>query len=174
VDKSKKQESIKQIEEILSRCTIAIATDYRGLKVADMSDLRRKLRASSTEYHVVKNTMARFAAEKVGKESLKELLQGPTALALGYGEVTEPAKALAEYIQASKLPLTIKGAILGDRLLKPEEVTQLATLPPKEVLMSKLLGILNSPITGLIVTLNANLRSLVNVLDARRRQLEGA
>ena len=174
MDKSAKEEAINQIEDYFSRCTIAIVTDYRGLSVADMSELRRKLKESSTEYHVIKNTMARFAAEKAGKEELKELLVGPTAIAIGYGEVTEPAKALADHVQASKLPLTVRGGIMGNRLLNPDDITFLATIPPKDVLVSQLLGMVQNPITSLIFVLNANLRSLAQVLEARRQQLEAA
>jgi large subunit ribosomal protein L10 len=174
VDKTAKQEAVKEIEDLLSRCTIAILTDYRGLTVADMSELRGKLRGVSSEYRVVKNTMTRFAAERTGKEALKDLLVGPTAIVFGYGEVMEPAKALADYLQAKKLGLPIKGGIMGDRLLSPEQIKALATMPPREVLISRLLGMLQTPITSLVFTLNANLSGLVRVLDARRQQLEGA
>lgn len=174
MNKLSKQEIINQIEEWFSKCTIAIITDYRGLSVASTAALRRKLRESSTEYRVTKNTLTRFAVDKVGKEEVKEFIQGPTAIAFGYGEITEAVKALTDHIQASKLPITIKGGIMGSRLLKPDEITFLATVPPREVLLVRLLGMMQSPITSLLFTLNANLRNLVQVIEARRQQLESA
>jgi large subunit ribosomal protein L10 len=174
VDKKSKDEAISQIEDRLARSAIAIVTDYRGLTVAQMQDLRAKLRGTSTEYRVEKNTMTRFAAERAGKEGLKDLLQGPTAIAYGYGEVTESAKALDDFIQATKLVLTVKGGMMGDRVLSSEDVVFLAKIPPKEVLIARLLGMLQNPMVSLVSVLNANMRSLVQVLDARRQQLEAA
>ena len=174
MDKAVKEEAIGQIEDRLSRCSIAILTDYRGLTVTEVSELRAKLREISSEYRIVKNTMTRFATERTGKEDLKELLVGPTAILFGYGEVTESAKALAEHIQAKKLELTIKGGMMGDRFLTSEDVKYLATIPPREVLLSRLLGMLQSPATSLVSVLNAPARNLVQVLDARRQQLESA
>ena len=100
--KEKKENTVKEIEEFLSGSTAAIVTDYRGMSVTEISQLRNQLKNAKVEYHVVKNTLASLAAERVGKEELKEFLKGPTAIAFSYGEVTEPSKIIVEYIRTSK------------------------------------------------------------------------
>lgn len=169
----KKEESIKKIEEFLSDCKIAIVTDYRGMSVTEMSQLRSRLRDSKTEYHVVKNTLASLAAERAGKEELKSLLRDPSAIAFGYGEITEPAKVLINYIRSSKSSLSIKGGLLNRRVLNFEEVTTLSSLPPKEILISQIIQQMQAPISSLLAILNANLRGFIGVLQARKQQLEG-
>ncbi|HJX69512.1 MAG TPA: 50S ribosomal protein L10 [Dehalococcoidia bacterium] len=171
--KERKEETIKRIEEFISSCKIAIVTDYRGMPVAEMSQLRRRLRDSKTEYHVVKNTLASLAAERTGKEGLKGFLQGPSAIAFGYGEVTAPARVLVDYIRSSKAPLSIKGGLLEGKVLSPEEVIILFSLPSREVLISKVMGQMQVPISSLLAILSANLRGFVSVLQARKQQLEG-
>ena len=171
--KEEKRENVKKLAEKLARCNIAIATDYRGLSVAQMTELRRKLRQSKVEYRVIKNTLARFAAAEAGKEGFTKIIEGPTAVAFGYGDVAEPAKTLLEHIRATKLELKIRGALLADRVLKPNEVTSLATLPSKEVLVAKLLGELKGNLFALVQVLNATPASLARVLNARIQQLEG-
>ena len=167
-----KEESVRRIEELLSRCTITIATDYRGASVADMNQLRRQLKECGANYHVVKNTLACLAAERVGKGGLRGFLSGPTAIIFGYGEITELTKVLVEYIRSSKAPFTIKGGLLDGRVLNPEEVRTLSSLPSREVLISQLMQRMQLPITSLLSVLKANLWRLIRVLEARRQQLE--
>lgn len=167
-----KEEGIKIIEESLSKCSIAIVTNYQGLSVAEMNQLRRKLRESSTEYRVVKNTMARFAAEHAGMEQLKEILQGPCGIAFGYGEPSVAAKVLTEFIQGSKTPLSIKGGVLEQRLLTASDVSFIANIPSREVLISKMMASVQMPIVSLVSVLGGTMRGLVQVLEARRQQLE--
>ncbi|OGO02058.1 MAG: 50S ribosomal protein L10 [Chloroflexi bacterium RBG_13_53_26] len=171
--RQKKEESVKKIEEMLSTSSVVIATDYRGMSVGEMSKLRRQLRESGIEYHVIKNTMASLAAENAGREELKDLLKGPTAMAFGYGEVNEPARLLLEYIRTSRVPLSVKGGILSKRALTPEQVTMLSTLPPRPVLVAHLLRQMQSPISSLVAVLSAELTALARVLQARKQQLEG-
>ena len=169
----RKLQITSELRELLSKSTIAILTDYRGLTVADISQLRRRLREAGIEYRVVKNTLARFAAEQAGKVGLTKILEGPTAIAFGYADVIEPAKVLIEFVRSSRLPITVRGAILDGRILSAEEVTSLASLPPREVLVGKVMGTLQSPMYGLVNVLSASLRGLVTVLSARVNQLEG-
>jgi len=98
---------------------------------------------------------------------------GPVAVALGYGDVTEPAKILADYIKTSKSTLTIKGGFLGDQVLTSEEVSTLARLPSREILLAKLLGGMQSPIAGLVNCLSAPIAGVARVLQARIKQMEG-
>ncbi len=168
-----KKEVVTQLAEKISQCNIAITTDYRGLPVAEMTDLRRRLRQREIEYRVVKNTMVRFAAEKANKSELIGIVVGPTAIAFGYGDITEPAKALIDYIRSSGSGLRIMGGLLDRRVLSASEVANLATLPPKDVLIAKLLGGMKGPIIGLVNVLNANIAGFLYILNARMKNLEG-
>ena len=165
---------IDSIEENLAECSIGILTDYRGLTTAEITELRRKLKESGIRYRVVKNTMARFAAEKTGKDELAGLFEGPVAIAFGYDSITEPAKVLTAYIRDTKSSLSIKGGFFGDRLLSPQDVTALSTLPSREVLIARVVGGMQSPIYALVGCLANPLRGFVGVLQARIEQLEGA
>ncbi len=169
----KKPQIVEEITELLSQSKFIVATDYRGLTVAEMAELRHQLRNIGTEYHVVKNNLARFAAENAGKQELSELLTGPTALAFGHEDVSQLAKTLVDYIRISKTTVSIKGGLVESRLLGANEIRNIATLPPMEVLRARLLGLLLSPIISLQNVLNANLIGLNTVLNARIQQLGG-
>jgi len=129
MSREKKAQIIDSLQETFSRCSIGVLTDYRGLSVPEMTILRRKLRELGIEYRVVKNTLARFAAERMSRTDLVNSFEGPVAIAFGYGDIVEPAKALADYIRTSKSSLTIKGGFLSDRLLASGEVSTLSILP---------------------------------------------
>ena len=169
----KKPQIVDQLAELLSQSKFVIATDYRGLTVAEMSELRHQLRNMGNEYHVVKNRLAKLAAENAGKQGLSQLLTGPTALAFGHEDIPQLAKALADYIRISKTTLSIKGGLIDSQLIGSEEVKSLATLPSIEVMRAKLLGMLLGPIFSLQNVLSANLRGLNSVLNARIQQLGG-
>ena len=169
----KKPQIVDQLAELLSQSKFVIATDYRGLTVAEMSELRHQLRNIGTEYHVVKNRLAKLAAENAGKQELSQLLTGPTALAFGHEDIPQLAKALTDYIRISKTTLSIKGGLIDSQLIGSEEVKSLATLPSIEVMRAKLLGMLLGPIFSLQNVLSANLRGLNSVLNARIQQLGG-
>ena len=171
--KQKKEQLIEELTKSLSRCTIAIATDYRGLTAKEMLQLRRRLTAMGIEYKVIKNTLTRFAADKADKKQLEPLLTGPVAIAFGYDDVLKPAQVLREHIRAVGSVLQIKGGILGDKLLTPEDVIALATMPSREVLIARLMGQLQAPLQALHNVLSAPLRGFLNVIQARAKQLEG-
>ena len=171
--REKKEEAVRQLAQKISRCNIAVATDYRGLSVAEMTELRRRLRQAEVEYRVIKNTLARFAAEQAGKEGLSQIIEGPTAIAFGHGDIANPGRVLLDYIRSSKAALTIRGGLLEQRVLSASEVTALAALPSKEVLIAKLLGGLQGTIFSLAQVLNATPTGLVRILNARIQQLEG-
>lgn len=172
--REKKTQIIDSLQEVFARCSVGVLADYRGLTAAQMTELRRRLRAAGVEYRVVKNTLARFAAERAGKSELLGLFEGPVAIAFGYGDITEPAKALAAYIQESKLEEMALGAgFLSDRLLSPAEVETLSKLPSREILLAQVVGGIQSPISALVGCLGAPMSGLVGVLQARIQQLEG-
>lgn len=135
--------------------------------------MRRKLEESGIKYKVVKNTLARFAAERAGRDELINSFEGPVAIAFGYGDITEPAKALDDYIRTSKASLSIKGGFLSDRLLTSEDITTLAKLPSREILLARIAGGMKSPIVALVSCLANPIREIIGVLQARIQQSEG-
>jgi large subunit ribosomal protein L10 len=171
--REKKTQIIDSLQEVFARCSVGVLTDYRGLTAAEMTALRRQLREAGVEYRVVKNTLARFAAERAGKDELVGFFEGPVAIAFGYGDITEPAKALATYIQASKVEMTVKGGFLPDRMLTPQEIETLSQLPSREILLARVVGGIQSPIAALVNRLSAPMTGLAGVLQARIKQLEG-
>ena len=173
MSKEKKAQIIDRLQEAFSKCSVGILTDYRGLSTSEMTVLRRKLRELGIEYRVVKNTLARFAVERAGRDDLVSFFEGPVAIAFGYGDMIEPARALADYIGTSKVSLSIKGGFLSDSLLTAEDVGTLSRLPSREILLAKVLGGMQSPITALVNCLTTPIRGIIGGLQARIQQLEG-
>lgn len=173
MSREKKVKLVGEIEEAITKCNVAVLTDYRGLSASELTNLRRKLREAGVEYRVVKNTLARLAAKGAGKDFLTGSFDGPVAIAFGYDDIAGPAKALLDYIRSSKSILAIKGGFLGDRLLTPDEVTALSKLPSREVLLSQVLAGMQSPIVSLLNLLNSPLRGFMAIIQARIKQLEG-
>jgi large subunit ribosomal protein L10 len=163
---------VNEITDQLRRSSMAVLADYRGLTVAQISELRRQLRSADVELRVVKNTLTRLAARAAERESLLPALEGPTAIAFSFGEPTVLAKTLTDTIRTQRLPMTIKSGLLGDRLLAPAEVTRLGELPSREVLIAQVVGGVQAPIAGFVNVLAGTLGSLLGVLEARRAQLE--
>lgn len=172
MSREKKEEKVKQLEEMLSQNASIVFSDYRGMSVAEITQLRRKLAERGIQYHVVKNTLLGLAAERRGKKGLEIFLQGPTAVAYGAAEDVEMAKALVEYISSARTVLSIKGALLGELVLRPEEVAALAKLPPRGELIARVVWRIKAPLTRLSFVLSADLRNLLMVLQARKQQLE--
>jgi len=171
--KEKKAQIIDSLQQVISRCSIGVLTDYRGLTAAEMTDLRRRLRESAIEYKVVKNTLARFAAERAGKEELVSFFEGPVAIAFGYGDITEPARLLTNYIETSKVSMSIKGGFLPDRLLTAEDITTLSALPSREILLARVVGGVQSPFSALVIYLAAPVTGIIGALQSRIQQMEG-
>jgi large subunit ribosomal protein L10 len=172
--REKKTQIIGSLEETFYKCSIGILTDYRGLATPEMTALRRRLQQSGSEYKVIKNTLARFAAERIDMDDLAGAFEGPIAIAFGYSDdVTTTAKVLVDYIRDSRAELTIKGGFLGDRLLTSSEVRTLATLPSREIMLARVLGQMQSPVSSLLSCLSAPMRGVLGVLQARIKQLEG-
>jgi large subunit ribosomal protein L10 len=171
ISKEKKQELVKSYAEAFSRSQAAIMTNYSGLPVTELNRLRNKMREAGSGYHVVKNRLVKLALGEAGLPVPEELLQGPTAIGFCYEDVIAPAKVLTEYAKESKV-LTIKGGILGERVIDVQAISSLADLPPRDVLLAQVLSGVQSPIAGLVNVLSGTLRSLVTVLKARADQLE--
>lgn len=170
--RAKKTQIIESLQDAFSKCSISILTDYRGLATPEITALRRRLQESGSEYRVIKNTLARFAAERAGKADLVSSFEGPVAIAFGYGDITAPAKVLVDFIRDVKENISIKGGFLGNRLLTVNDVMTLSTLPSREILLTRILGQMISPISALLGCLTTPMRGLVGVLQARIKQLE--
>ena len=173
MSKEKKAQIIDALQREFSNCSIGIMTDYRGLSNAEITALRRKVQASDGTYKVVKNTLARFAAERVERPELAASFEGPVAIAFGYGDIIQIARAVADHVQTSGTTVSIKAGFLPERVLTAEEVISLARLPSREVLLARVVGGMKSPIWGLVGVLAGPLRGLSGVLQARIEQIEG-
>ena len=167
--REKKGQIVSNLAGDLSRSTIIIATNYQGLLAKQMADFRNALAKAGIGYHVVKNTLVYRAADQAGKPRLKDIIEGPVALAFGYEDVVATVKTFNQYVKSSALSLQIRGGLLGDRILLPDELASLANLPPREVLISRLLGQLQAPVTTLHNILSYPLRGLLTVLQNRQQ-----
>jgi len=170
---SEKATTIDELADQLSRAKLAILTDYRGLSVAGLQTLRTSLRPHNAEFRIAKNTLTRIAAEKAGIDGLQPLLDGPLALVLAYDDIVGPSKAIADFARSSRI-LTVKGAILDQVVIPAAAVEDLATMPSREELLGKLLGLLNSPAQRLVTVINQPNQGFVRVLNAYAEQKGGA
>jgi len=168
--RAEKDSAIDGLVERLGRAEIAVLTEYRGLSVSDLQDLRGRLRLFGVEYVIAKNTLARFAAERTGRTGIVSDLVGPTAIAFGSDPVAT-AKALRDYTRVNRTFL-LKSALLGDRRIDPKEVEQLASLPPAEQLRGQVFGMIVSPLQRTVSILSAPLAGLARLIEARRTLLE--
>jgi large subunit ribosomal protein L10 len=169
----KKKQIMDGLEQTFAKSNSGIMTDYRGIKTSDLVALRRKLRETGAELHVVKNTLARIAAGKSGKDQIGSIFEGPMAIVFVKEDISKSAKALTEHIASAKMAMAIKGGFLGNKLLNAKEIATIATLPPREVLLGKVMGGIQGPLYALMNQVNAPLRGFAYVLQARIKQLEG-
>jgi ribosomal protein L10 len=169
-----KEAAVADLVDRMTRSSIAIATDFSGLSVNQVTQLRRQLRESGAEYKVVKNRIALIAAQQSGQEHFKEIVEGSTGIVFGYGDVVAAAKGVDAYVKDTRAELTIRKGIMNGAVISPAQVSALAALPPKEQLVSMLLGQMNAPITGLLRVLNGTISGLAIVLQRRAEQLDAA
>jgi large subunit ribosomal protein L10 len=171
-----RQEKVDVVTEVrakLAAADAAFITEYRGLSVGALAQLRRTLRQSGAEYKVYKNTLARFAARDVGINGLEALLVGPTGITFVQGDVAAAAKALRDASRANPL-LVIKGGSLGNVVLSAKDVEALADLPSREVLLSQFAGALQAPLVKTANLLQALPRNLAYGLKALIEDKEAA
>lgn len=170
-----KIQTVADIKEKLSSTKGAVITNYRGLTVAQDTVLRRKLREAGVEYRVFKNTMTRIAAKEAGIEGLDSYLEGPTAIAMSYTDPVAPAKVISDFVKENKLQaLEVKAGLVEGKVIDANGVKALSSLPPREVLIAKVLGSMQAPIAGFVNVLSGTMRNLVYALEAVRKQKESA
>lgn len=166
-----KQMAVEGLRGNFSKAKSVLLTDYRGLTVAEMNEVRRTLRESSVELKVVKNTLAKIAIKGTGAEVISDQFVGPTAVAFTYEDAVAAAKALTKLAETHD-ELEIKAGLLGEKLLNLEDIKALSKLPSREVLLAKLLSVMNAVPTGLVNVLIGKQRELVQVLAAIREKKE--
>ncbi|HVL81383.1 MAG TPA: 50S ribosomal protein L10 [Actinomycetota bacterium] len=159
-----KVEAIAKIRDSLERAGAIVLTEYRGLTVGELAELRTKLAESEVEYRVVKNTLTARAAAEIGIEGLDGLLEGPTAVAFLYGDPVSGTKALTTFADDHPA-LVVKGGLLERRLMSKEETQALAKVDPLDVSLAKICGSLQSPLAAIAATLEAPLGRIVYVLE---------
>ena len=172
--REQKAEQVEQLTEKLKRAKVAVLTDYRGLSVSQIQDLRGRLRGGSVEYRVVKNTLTRRAAAAAGHAALEPELTGPVAIAFGYDDLSTPSKLINEFVRSTRLKLEIVGGLVDGRVFSPEQMKQLADLPSRETLIAQLMGTLQSPVAQLVGIMQTPLQQLMGVLEAYKTKLEAA
>jgi large subunit ribosomal protein L10 len=170
-----KVNKVTELKEKLERSSIALTTTYTNMNVNELNELRKRTREAGVEFIVIKNTLMHLAADAAQKPQVKEIVQGPTAIAFGYEEPVDVAKAVQEYITSTRSEMSIQGAVIGDGpALPPSDVIRLASLPPKPQLVAQLLGQMQAPIYGLLNVLNGPLWNFGRLLQARVQQMESS
>jgi len=164
-----KNEKIEYYKKQFENAKVAIVADYRGLTVEEITELRRGLQGSQGDLTVTKNTLCKVATKDTNFEAISELMQGPTAVAFGFGDEVGAAKVLAKFIKENKKG-EILGAVLDGKVLSADEAKKLASMPSKEEIYAKILGSINSPASGLVYSINGVMSALVRAIDAVAKQ----
>jgi large subunit ribosomal protein L10 len=173
LERKKKQKVVEDLEAKLKDLKYMFLSDYSGMNVAQMTRLRRELRNVNAEFTVVKNSLLKIASEGTGVSLLKEMLQGPNAIMCIYKDPIAAAKVIAGF--SKEMPqLKMKAGLLGQRVITADEILKLATVPPREVLMARFLGLLQSPPQRLLYVLSGNISRLMLTLNAIKQKKEQA
>lgn len=168
-----KRETVAALKEELSSSTTLIVSEYRGLKVSEIAEIRRSLRKQDVSYRVVKNRLMRIAANESGNDALSPFLEGPSAIAFGSGDEATIAKAVLDATRAFKI-VKVKGGVLSGRAIDANGVTRLATLPSREVLLAQIAGAIAAPMSSVAGLFDAPLRDFAGGLDALVKQRSSA
>ncbi len=172
ISRQEKEAVIEMLKERLQNSQVVILADYRGLDVAAMNKLRRKMQAAESEFKVVKNTLTKRVAHEIGLEGLDPFLEGPTAIATCVNDPVAPAKVLKEIAKEHK-ELEIKAGVLEGSVVDVAAIQALADLPSREVLLAQVARGMQAPLTGFAGALQALLRNFAYALEAIRKQKAG-
>ncbi len=166
-----KEQQVEEIKNKFDGSNAAILTDYRGLNVAEATELRKQLREAGVEYKVLKNTLTKIAINNSGLEDLNEYLEGPVAIAFSEIDPVAPAKILSKFAKEHN-NLEIKVGVLEGNVVNKEQLKMLADLPSREELLAQVLRAMQGPISGFANVLQGNIRNLVYVVEAVRKEKE--
>lgn len=164
-----KQQNVQEIKDKIDKAQSIVLVDYRGLSVAEVTELRSRYRNAGVDYKVYKNSMMEFAFKESGLEEFTEFLKGPNAIAFGYEDPVSAAKVTSEFAKTNN-KLEIKAGIVDGKIIDVKGVNDLAELPPREVLIAQVLGGFNAPIQGFANVLQGTIRGLAVVLNAIAEQ----
>lgn len=156
--------AVEVLKDKLSRSQLTLVAEYRGLSVADMTNLRAALRPSNTEVLVAKNTLTKIAANEVGITQLDEFLGGPVTLALSYGDPIVAAKALNDFIRATRNTIQVRGGVLDGQRIQGTDLERVASTPNREQSVARMLGSINAPATRIAMVLNGVARNIAYIL----------
>ena len=173
VNLEEKKRITKDLNERFTKAAVVFVTDYKGLDVAAINDLRRKLTEEEVEYQVAKNSLLIRAAEGTDVDLIKDIFKGPNAVALSYGDPISPAKVLSDFAKDHKV-FEIKAGVMDGAVLDSNQIKALADLPSREVLLGMLVATMNSVPAGFVRTLAEIPRQFLNVLQAIKDQKEAA
>jgi large subunit ribosomal protein L10 len=172
-----KRQAVSELAHLIRSSSAMAVVDYRGLKVSEMQTVRRTLRDNNVRLTIAKNRLLKIAADEAERPDLKPSLTGPTAIASIVGDEATMAKALAEALRPYSRVVSVRGGMLGDVPIDASQLTRLATLPSRDVLLGKIAGGMAAPLSGMANVLAGNLRAFANVLNAvadKKRESESA
>lgn len=173
ITKERKEELVAQYTDLIRRSQALILTEYRGLTMPNLNQLRDRLRQVGGEYHIAKNTLLQIALERAGYPVAADLFAGPTAVGFSFEDPAATAKALLD-LRRDLDRLVVKGGLMKDAVLSADQVQALAELPPRDIVLAQVLGSIQGPLAALVGILNAPLRELVYILQQRGAQEQSA
>ncbi|HKP53708.1 MAG TPA: 50S ribosomal protein L10 [Chloroflexia bacterium] len=168
---ARKRETVKDFQKLFNNSQVLIFTEYRGLTVADLTNLRRQLREKGVEYHIAKNTLTELAAKRAGMEQMSEMLGGPVAIAFVRDDIPGATKVLNDFVRTSKIML-IRGGLAGKTVLNADQVSDLTKMLTREQYIAQVLGTMQAPVRNFVTVLSGTLRGFMNVMQARIDQLK--
>lgn len=161
-----KAERIQELTDRMSRMQVAIVTDYRGLTVAELTNLRRVLREKGADFVVAKNTLTRIAAREAGREAIEQLLEGPTGIAFGYDDIPGTATALNNFLKDLKKDIKVRGGVLGNSVFGANDLESIASMPTREQSLARIAGGVQAPASRILGALNGVMRNIAYILRA--------
>jgi large subunit ribosomal protein L10 len=170
MNRTEKASFVAALRERIRRAPVVYLTDFTGLNVKSITQLRRSLRASGAEYVVVKNRLARLAFSEMELPNIFDGIDGPTGMVLGYEDVIAPAKALTDFAKQHDKKPAFKVGILENKVLQPDQIVRLAKLPPRDQLLAELAGAMSAPTAMLAMALEAKLQEMAGLVDALREK----
>jgi large subunit ribosomal protein L10 len=170
VPTQRKIDTLAELTDKLSRQQLTVVTDYRGLTVAEITELRSKLREVGAELIVAKNTLVRLAARETGNEAIEPLLEGPTALAISYDDVAKSAKVLNDYINASRKKISVRGGLLGKDALAADGLEAVSNLPSRDQVVATIMGSVQAPASRILGAVSGVARNIAYILRVYSEQ----